>query len=115
MAIRSTDNGSDRDRTALRAEMARALARGGMEGVHVISLEQAEEVLTPRRREIIDELREHEYDSVRALARALDRDKGQVSRDLGMLSEHAIITYETDGQAKAPRLTQEHLVVEPIV
>ena len=114
MAIQSTDSGSGRDRTALRAEMARALARGGMEGVQVISLEQAEEVLTPKRREIIDRLREDDYDSVRALARALDRDKGHVSRDLGVLSEHAIIAYETDGRSKSPRLTQEHLVVEPI-
>ena len=57
---------------------------------------------------------ENDYDSVRALARALDRDKGHVSRDLGVLSEHAIVIYETDGRSKSPRLTQEHLVVEPI-
>lgn len=114
MAIQSTDSGSGRDRTALRAEMARALARGGMEEVQVISLEQAEEVLTPKRREIINQLRENDYDSVRALARALNRDKGHVSRDLGVLSEHAIVTYETDGRSKSPRLTQKYLVAEPI-
>lgn len=98
----------------LRAQMARALARGGMSGVQVISLEQAEELLTPRRRELIRELRDHEYESVRALARGLDRDKGQVSRDLALLSEHAIITYDSDGRSKSPRLTQQHLVIEPL-
>jgi predicted transcriptional regulator len=85
-----------------------------MDGVQVISLEQARQVIPPKRQDIIDELGEREHDSVRALARALDRDKGQVSRDLGALSEHATVTYETDGRSKSPRLTQEHLVIEPL-
>jgi predicted transcriptional regulator len=95
--------------------MARALAMGGMENVQIISLDSAERVLTPRRREIIRTLRREEADSVRDLARRLDRDKAQVSRDLQVLAEHAVIHYETDGRAKAPRLTQEHVVVEPVV
>jgi len=106
---------SPEQRQARRAEMATALARGGMEGVHVLSLEQADEVLTPKRQEIIEALGHGEYESVRQLARELDRDKGQVSRDLTVLSTHAIITYEEDGRSKSPRLTQDHVVVEPIV
>lgn len=106
---------SSRDGTDRRAEMARALAMGGMENVQIISLDSAERVLTPRRREIIRTLRREEADSVRDLARRLDRDKAQVSRDLQVLAEHAVIHYETDGRAKAPRLTQEHVVVEPVV
>ena len=105
------DSSSTQDRVELRKKMGRALARGGMGGVQVLSLEQFSDVITPKRQEIIDELREHEHESVRALARALDRDKGQVSRDLAVLSEHAIITYETDGRSKSPRLTQEHIGV----
>lgn len=103
------------DRAELRARMARALARGGLPGVQVISWESAEEVLTPRRREIIETLREREVESVRGLARELGRDKGQVSRDLGVLAAHGIVRYERVGNAKRPRLTQEHVVVEPIV
>lgn len=96
--------------------MARALALGGMEDVHVLSLESAEKILTPKRKEIIRTLREEEkIASVRELARRLDRDKAQVSRDLQVLAEHAVIHYEVDGRAKAPRLSQEHIVVEPIV
>ncbi|GAA0512323.1 ArsR family transcriptional regulator [Halorubrum ezzemoulense] len=103
------------DRSHLRGEMARSLARGGMEGVQVISWESAEIALTPKRREIIETLREKEIGSVRGLARELDRDKSQVSQDLAKLAELGIVRYEKNGNAKSPRLTQEHIVVEPIV
>lgn len=109
------NDSSDDERRDRRAEMARALARGGMDGVHVISLEQAAEVVTPRRQEIIETLGRGEYESVRELARVLDRDKGQVSRDLGLLAEHGIVRFETEGRSKSPRLAQEHVVIEPIV
>jgi predicted transcriptional regulator len=103
------------ERLELRSEMARALARGGMDGVHVLTLEQAEEILTPRRQELIEILSESSFDSVRSLASELKRDKGQVSRDLSLLAEHGIVTFETDGRSKSPRLTQEHVVIEPVV
>jgi len=86
-----------------------------MEGVQVLSLETAQEVLTPKRYEIVDLLSREDVDSVRGLARRLDRDKAQVSRDLGVLAEHSIITYDTDGRSKRPRLVQEHIVIEPLV
>lgn len=95
--------------------MARALARGGMEGVQVLSLEAADEILTPKRVEIIELLGSEDVESVRELARRLGRDKGQVSRDLGKLAEHGVIRYEEAGRAKTPHLTQERIVVEPIV
>jgi len=103
------------NRSDLRGKMARSLARGGMSGVQVISWESAETALTPKRREIIETLREVDPGSVRALARELGRDKSQVSTDLSTLAEFGIIEYEKNGNAKAPRLTQEHIVVEPIV
>lgn len=101
-------------RAARRARMARALARGGMEGVQVLSFESAEKVLTPKRRELIETLRTEDVESVRHLARCVDRDKGQVSRDLGVLAEHGVIQYEENGRAKRPHLVQEYLTVEPI-
>lgn len=114
MSLASPKYGTDEERSAKRSKMAKALARGGMEGVHVLSLEQADEVLTPKRQEIIEALGHGEYASVRALARELDRDKGQVSRDLQVLSKHAIVSFDEQGRSKSPRLTQEHIVVEPI-
>jgi predicted transcriptional regulator len=86
-----------------------------MSGVQVISWESAETVLTPKRRELIETLRETAPESVRGLARELERDKSQVSNDLSTLAELGIIQYEQNGNAKAPRLTQDHIVVEPIV
>jgi len=107
---------SDEERIERRSTMARALARGGMEGAHVISIETAREVLTPKRFEIIDYLRDGDaVDSVKSLADRLNRDHGQVSRDLGVLAEHGIIEYDTAGRAKQPKLAAEHLVVEPLV
>jgi len=110
----STTQRDDDERKKRRAEMARALARGGMESVQVLSLESAERVLTPKRRELIEVLRTEDIDSVRDLARAVSRDKGQVSRDLGVLAEHSIINYEEEGRAKRPYLVQDHITVEPI-
>ncbi|SNR45673.1 HVO_A0114 family putative DNA-binding protein [Halorubrum vacuolatum] len=105
---------AEHDRATRRAEMARALARGGMEGVQIITWETADEVVTPKRREIIELLGRTDVPSVRALSRELERDKAQVSRDLALLAEHGIIRYETRGNAKQPRLTQKHLGVELI-
>jgi len=116
MAQRTPDfQPSDEERVERRSAMARALARGGMEGAHVISIETAREVLTPKRFEIIDCLRDGDpVESVKALAERLDRDHGQVSRDLSVLAEHGIVKYDTDGRAKQPTLAPEHLVVEPL-
>lgn len=115
MATTTSSFRGEEERARRRSEMARALARGGMEDVKILSLEEADEILTPKRQEIVEALSQGEYDSVRGLARELERDKGQVSRDLGTLAEHGIVTYDTDGRSKSPRLTQERVVVEPIV
>ena len=55
-----------------------------------------------------------EVESVRDLARRVERDKAQVSRDLRVLAEHAIVNFEENGRAKRPYLQSDHLVVEPI-
>lgn len=115
MSTPSTTFRSDDERARRRSEMARALARGGMESVKVLSLEEADELLTPKRQQLIEALSRDEYESVRGLARALDRDKAQVSRDLGTLAEHGLVTYDTDGRSKSPQLTQDRVVVEPII
>jgi len=52
---------------------------------------------------------------VRVNTTGADRDKSQVSNDLSTLAELGIIEYEKNGNAKAPHLTQDHIVVEPIV
>lgn len=70
---------------------------------------------TPKRQESIEALGLGEYESVQQFARELDRDKGQVSRDLKTLSKHATISSDEQDRSKPPWLNQEHVVVEPIV
>jgi predicted transcriptional regulator len=105
---------NDAGRIETRREYAKALAQEGYQQVHVLSLADAGTVLTDRRIEIIEALRQNEYQSVRALARELDRDQGAVSRDLSMLAEHGITTLERDGTAKRPVLREGTVVVEPL-
>ena len=110
----STTPRDDEHDTDRRAAMARALARGGMDGVNVISWETAGEI-TPARRELLQTVQTEDVDSVSDLARRLDRDKSQVSRDLSTLAELGVVTFETAGKRKKPVPAQETLVVEPLV
>jgi predicted transcriptional regulator len=71
-------------------------------------------VLDEHREEILDHLRDHEVGSVSELADALDRDTGNVSRDLQVLADHAIVNLTVDGRTKVPELVHEHVVVEPL-
>ena len=104
-----------REAIARRREMAQALAKGGMTGVHVMSREAAREVITPKRHELLRTLRDEDVESVRDLARRVDRDAGQVSRDLTVLAEQGLVFFEEEGAAKRPRLRHDHVVVEPIL
>lgn len=85
-----------------------------MTDVQVLSHESAERVLTPKRRELIAVLADETVESVRGLARRVERDKGQVSRDLEVLAEHGVVDFEETGRKKRPSLQHEHVVVEPI-
>lgn len=96
-------------------EYATSLAQDGYQRIHVLSLADAGEVLTDRRLEIIETLRQTDYPSVRALARDLNRDQGAVSRDLSLLAEHGITTLKRDGNTKQPVLREGTVVVEPLV
>lgn len=106
---------AEEERTERRREMAQALAKGGMNGVHVLRHESAREVLTPRRIELLHAIRDTEPESVRTLAREVDRDHGQVSRDLETLAAHALVTFESEGRRKRPILSQDTVVVEPVL
>lgn len=113
-----TDSHADEDdesRVERRKQMARALARGGMTGVQVLSHESAERVLTEKRRELVTVLANEDVESVRALARHVGRDKGHVSRDLKVLAEHGVVDFDDEGRARRPYIQHDHVVVEPIV
>lgn len=105
---------TEHDRSTSRQHLARTLAHAGMDGVRVISHETASDILTPERRRIIAVLQDSRFESVRGLARELNRDKGHVSRDLKLLATHGIIGFDTDGRSKTPHLKPDHLVIEPL-
>jgi predicted transcriptional regulator len=104
-----------RTRTEKRADIARALATAGFEDVYVLDRESAEQVLTAKRTELLDRLREEDAESVRDLARTLDRDKGSVSRDLDTLARHDLVTFRERGTRKIPTVKHETVIVEPLV
>jgi len=106
----------DPDRNSTKAALvARTLAEGGYDDFVMIEPETAQDVLTDERRRILRELQEHDHESVRALARELDRDKGAVSRDLTVLAGHDLVEFEERGRGKAPRLKHSTVIAEPIV
>lgn len=105
---------TESERRERRQKLAQTLAKGGMDGVHIISYETAREVLTPRRIELMRAIREEEPESVRELARLVDRDPGRISRELETLASHGIVTFEQEGRNKRPILTHDHIVPEPV-
>lgn len=114
VAESTRSDGENADRLEDRAEFGRALVRGGYEDVTILGLDEAAEILTEKRRELIDALRAGDYQSVRDLARGVGRDKGAVSRDLTVLAEHGVATLEDNGRAKRPVLRTGTIVVEPV-
>lgn len=98
-----------------RARVARALAKDGFEDVYILSRETAREVLTEKRLELLRALRQKDVESIRELADLLERDQGDVSRDVNLLAHHDLITFEEDGRRKIPRVKHQTVIVEPLL
>jgi len=96
-------------------EFLKALSQTGLEDVHVVNRRTAREVLTEERERLLAEIKRGEAQSVRELARHLDRNVSIVSRDLDVLFEADIIDFEQDGRAKKPVLAHDTVLVKPIV
>jgi predicted transcriptional regulator len=103
------------DRLEFRAAFAETLTQHGFPNTLVLARERAEDVFHDRRLDLLDHLKDHEPDSVRALAEELGYDKGVVSRDLQKLARLDVIEYVEEGRTKAPRLKHNHVVIEPVV
>lgn len=96
-------------------EFARALSKAGYSDVLVLDRETAQKVLTEKRLELLEEIQNQEAGSVRGLARSVDRDPSQVSRDLDLLFENGLIDFKEQGDRKIPLLRHEHVFVKPII
>lgn len=110
-----TDSTAEETQLSVRSAFSEALTQHGFPDTLVLARERADDLFHDRRLEILDYLTENEPESVRALADALGHDKGVVSRDLAKLARIDVVEYVETGQAKAPRLKHNHVVVEPVV
>lgn len=115
LAGADADAEAARERVLLRDHVGGALSSAGFGDVLVLSHEQADRVLTPARREIIEVLSTTPVGSLRDLADRLDRDPGNLSRDLQVLVAENVVRYVQDGRAKRPELKHQTIVQEPLV
>ena len=106
---------TEQERPTTKTEFIRQLTEAGFSDFIVIDKDTAESVLTDRRLELLETVHSGRIDSVTDLSETLDRDPAAVSRDLDVLFEHDLITYERDGSRKIPVPKHESVLVEPIL
>lgn len=96
-------------------EFARRMSEAGYSDLLVLDRRTAQEVMTEKRTELLEEIQDEEPDSVRGLARRVERDPAQVSRDLDTLFRNGIIEFDEQGDRKVPVLAHENVFVKPIL
>lgn len=98
-------------------EYLRTWAEAGVDDALHLRPETARQVLTEKRLEIVRTLAEgpEEIEGVVDLAERLDRDPGDVSKDLKRLSKLQIVEFEDEGGSKIPRLKHQNVLVKPIL
>lgn len=97
-----------------KAEFTRKLAEAGYDDFLILNKETAGNVLTQKRRELLELIADEEPESITELAQAADRDVSIVHRDLDLLFEYSLIEYEKEGGKKRPTLKHSHAFVEPL-
>lgn len=106
---------SIKPRISSTVEFIKRLSEAGFEDTHILKRNTAEKVLTEKRMDLVKEIATTEPESVRELARRVDRDPARVSRDLNTLYEAEVIEYEQAGRAKRPVLAHKNVFVWPVV
>ncbi|MFB6354986.1 MAG: transcriptional regulator [bacterium] len=98
------------------SESIRALEQGEDVDHHVLNFESPgmfRKLLTPKRLEMIEWLMKNDRpDSIRDLARRLDRGKGEVHDDLDVLEQYGIVYFKQDGQAKQPFIPYDEIDID---
>jgi len=83
------------------------------ETVNIVPKEAARKIMTEKKLEILHTLDEKEVSGVRDLAGEIDRDPGQVTKDLKQLWQYGLMDYEKNGRKKEPVRTADKIVIEP--
>jgi predicted transcriptional regulator len=80
--------------------------------LRVESLETLGRILRGTNLELLDAVATHEPESVRALARAVDRGPKEVLQNLNELEDYGLVAFEEQGRAKRPYLPYEEIDVQ---
>jgi len=96
-------------------ELAQDLKNEGYSDILILTAETAHQVLTEKRQELMQAIKTEEIESVRDLARTVNRDVSVVSKDLQLLFKKDIIAFETEKGRKKPVLKHKNIFVEPVV
>lgn len=110
----ATPDESAPERVQRRLRVTAALGDAGFDDVLVLSAESAERVLTTARRELIEVVASEDVTSQAHLASLLERDPGNVARDVDVLIEAGVLAREREGGSYRPYLTHDTIVVEPL-
>ncbi|MFB6100884.1 MAG: helix-turn-helix domain-containing protein [Candidatus Nanohalobium sp.] len=96
-------------------QFVKDLSDKGYDDILVLKQETVQKVLTEKRTELLEHIKEKEPESVRELARRVDRDPGQVSKDLKVLYESELVEFEEKKGKKAPRIRHRNVFPEPVI
>jgi predicted transcriptional regulator len=80
--------------------------------LRVESLATLGRVLRETNLELLDAIAEHEPESVRALARTVDRGPKEVLGNLNELEDYGLVAFEQNGRAKRPSLPYEEIDID---
>ncbi len=69
-------------------------------------------IFTEKRLALIEKIQEHSPDSIRDLARTIDRGLREVHEDLKLLEEYEIVQFVTDGRAKRPIVPYDRIDIK---
>ncbi len=77
----------------------------------VESLETFGHIFRPTNLELLEAIAEHEPDSIRDLARTVDRHPPEVTENVNELADYGLIAVEEEGRAKRPRLWYDEIEI----
>lgn len=95
-------------------EFVKDLSEKGYDDVLILKRDTAEKVTTEKRMKLLEEIRNSEIESVRDLARKVNRDPSIVSKDLKILYQAEVIEFEKQKGSKIPRIKHKNIFPEPI-
>lgn len=106
-----------KDKVPDKIEMAKRMkeSESGSRDTLVLQFETAVDVLSDKRKELMNTIENQEVNSITELAELVDRDKSRVSKDLKKLYKADIIEFDENKGSKVPKFKHEVIEFEPVV